>query len=214
MTGSGRAVPERVLPEGGGPDGAYPGGERSDAEFLARARSGDALAFRTLVERYESAVARVVVGMLGDSDEADDVGQETFIRFHAALTDFRGDASLVTYLQRIAMNLSLNALRRRRVHRLRLFSRDRSRTPLGEPPVEAYDAERTERIITVRRAVAQLGERQRTVVVLRMLVGLSTNQTASVMQLPRGTVMSRLARGMAELERLLGPYTKGGTTDA
>jgi len=193
-------------------ESALPTATDSDETLVARARLGDTLAFRLLVDRYQSIVASVVVGMLGPGHDADDVGQETFIRFHNALAQFRGDAALSTYLRRIAMNLSLNALKQRRRFSLRLVSRDESRTSLNEPQVEAYDAERTERIDVVRRAVAALGEKQRAVVVLRLLDGLSTNETAVILDLPAGTVMSRLARGMTELERLLAPYARG-TTD-
>lgn len=189
-------------------------GEHPDSELVVRARSGDAGAFRLLVERHQPIVASVVIGMLGRGADADDVGQETFIRFHAALGDFRGDASLATYLRRIAMNLSLNALKRRKRFHLRLISRDASVIPLAEPAVDPYDAERTERTAVVRKAVSELGEKQRAVVVLRLLEGLSTNETAEVLDIPPGTVMSRLARGMAELQRTLAPYVKGDTDDA
>jgi RNA polymerase sigma-70 factor, ECF subfamily len=178
----------------------------TDDVLLARARLGDAAAFRALVERYQSTVASVVIGMLGRGADADDVGQETFIRFHAALGDFRGDASLGSYLCRIAMNLSLNALKQRKRFALRFISRDASSTPLAEPEVAAHDLEIDERRDLVHRAVAQLGEKQRPVVILRMLHEFSTNETARMLHLPPGTVMSRLARGLAELERLLAPY--------
>jgi RNA polymerase sigma-70 factor (ECF subfamily) len=96
----------------------------SDADLIALARGGDDRAFAVLVERYEGAVAATVIGMLGRGDDADDVGQETFIRFHRALGNFRGESSLKTYLVHIAMNLSLNALKRRRRSLLRFVSRD------------------------------------------------------------------------------------------
>jgi RNA polymerase sigma-70 factor (ECF subfamily) len=178
----------------------------SDEALLNRARQGDAIAFRDLVERYEPVVATVVIGMLGPGDDADDVGQETFIRFHAALSRFRGDASLRTYLQTIAMNLSRNALKRRRRSALRLVSRDQVSTAAEEPAVDAYNPESTERISVVRRAIATLDDRQRSVVVLRLLVGLSTRETARMLRLPEGTVMSRLARGVAALHQRLAWY--------
>lgn len=181
-----------------------------DVELLGRARNGDTQAFRALVVRYEGVVAGVVVGMLGPGDDADDVGQETFIRFHRALAQFRGEASLATYLRQIAMNLSLNALKSRRRRSLQFVSRDQQDAPLDEPAELAYDTERTERILMVQDAVRQLGEKQRPVVVLRLLDGLSTKETAEVLRLPQGTVMSRLARGMAHLKRLLTPYAQGG----
>ncbi|NJD10000.1 MAG: RNA polymerase sigma factor [Gemmatimonadetes bacterium] len=186
----------------------------ADGELLAAARAGNDAAFRVLVERYQAVVAGVVIGMLGAGDEADDVGQEVFIRFHGALHRFRGDALLATYLRRIALNLSLNALKRRRRLRLRLISRDHATSPLAEPAVEPYDAERAERRVLVRRAVAQLSEKYRSVVVLRMLEGLSTNEAAAILDVPPGTVMSRLARGLAELERVLAPYVEGGLDGA
>src|SRR5690242_12920636 len=96
----------------------------TDAELIDRARSGDDRAFGVLVDRYERAVAATVIGMLGPGDDAEDVGQETFIRFHRALGSFRGDSSLKTYLVHIAMNLSLNALQRRRRSVLRFGSRN------------------------------------------------------------------------------------------
>lgn len=185
----------------------------TDSELLARTRAGEPQAFRLLVERYQSMVASVVIGMLGKCDEADDVGQETFIRLHAAVGQFRGDASLSTYVRRIAMNLSLNAIKRRRRLSQRFLSRDHASSPLPEPPVAAYDIEQAERIAMVRTAIAQLNDKQRAVVVLRVLDGLSTNETAAILECPPGTVMSRLARGMAELERLLAPYATGGTVD-
>jgi len=190
------------------------GGGDGERLLVTRARAGDAAAFRQLVERYQPIVASVVIGMLGAGDDAEDVGQETFIRFHAALAQFRGDASLSTYLRRIAMNLSLNALKRRNRSWLRFISRDASPKVLHEPPVDAYDAERAERIDVVRRAVAQMNATQRAVVVLRLLDGLSTNETAAILEVPPGTVMSRLSRGMAELKRLLAPYAKGDEHDA
>src|SRR5215207_4833149 len=108
----------------------------TDQELIGRARAGDERAFRLLVERFEPVVAATVTGMLGPGDDADDVGQETFIRFYRALGDFRGEASVKTYLRRIAVNLSLNALKRRRRFALRFLSRDRAREPLPEPAAE------------------------------------------------------------------------------
>ncbi len=195
------------------PNDAFPDSSDDDRLVVARARAGDATAFRLLVDKYQPVVASVVIGMLGRGDDAEDVGQETFIRFHSALSQYRGEAAVGTYLRRIAMNLSLNALKRRKRSWLRLISRDASPKTMIEPPVPAYDAERTERIDVVRQAVAQLGEKQRAVVVLRLLDGLSTNETAAILDLPPGTVMSRLSRGMAELERLLAPYARGHDDD-
>ena len=186
----------------------------SDAQLLARAREGDTHAFRGLVDRHESAVAATVIGMLGAGDDADDVGQETFIRFHRALASFHEESALRTYLVRIAMNLSLNALKQRKRRHWRFLSRDRdidvpvAIAPSSDVPLEEVE----ERRELVARAVQQLGEKHRAVVTLRLLQGLSVRETAQVLDVPEGTVLSRLARATEQLRATLGPYLKDGTT--
>jgi RNA polymerase sigma-70 factor (ECF subfamily) len=183
----------------------------SDADLLARARSGDDRAFAAIVERYEGAVAATVIGMLGVGDDADDIGQETFIRFYRSLDHFRGDSSLKTYLVHIAMNLSLNALRRRRRSVLRFISRDETPIESEEPSVGPdghVDAE--ELRLFVRHAVSKLNEKHRAVVVLRMFDDCSTRDTATILGVPEGTVLSRLSRAMKELEARLAPYVVSG----
>lgn len=183
----------------------------SDAELMALARAGDDRAFGALVERYEGAVAATAVGMLGSGDDADDVGQETFIRFHRSLDRFRGDSSLKTYLVHIAMNLSINALRSRRRSLLRFVSRDEHPIDLAEPrmgPDGEVDANELQSL--VRAAVVQLGEKHRSVVVLRLFQDYSTRETAQILGVPEGTVLSRLSRAMKELETKLAPYVRSG----
>ncbi len=185
--------------------------ELTDAELIARSRGGDEQAFRLIVERYQGVVAATVIGMLGKGDDADDVGQETFIRFHRALHDFREESTLKTYLVRIAMNLSLNALKRQKRSALRFISRDQTSMPLPEPVVEAaHDDEHEERVAVVRNAVDALGPRHKPVVLLRMIQKLSTRETADALGIPEGTVLSRLSRAMQELSKALAPYVRSG----
>jgi RNA polymerase sigma-70 factor (ECF subfamily) len=176
-----------------------------EAALLAAARRSDESAWRTLVDRHEGAVAAVVIGMLGPGDEADDVGQETFIRFFRSLGSFRGESSVKTWLQRIAINLSLNALKRRK-RGLRRFldldDADEATPQLQSSDIAAHDARTT--IEMVRAAVTRLPEKQRPVVVLRMIEGYSTRETADILGIPEGTVLSRLARAMDHLRQQLG----------
>ena len=178
----------------------------SDRELLDRARGGDDRAFRLLIERHEGRVASVVTAMLGPGDEAEDVGQETFIRFYRSLDRFRGEAALGTYLTRIAINLSRNALRRGRRQAARFESRDAPgfRTAESAAGTEEEVAGR-ERVGRVRRAVDRLDSKHRAVVVLRMIEGYSTKETAAILEIPEGTVLSRLSRAMRKLEADLGP---------
>lgn len=176
----------------------------TDEELLDHARAGDSRAFRFLVERYEGKVAATVIGMLGRGQEADDVGQETFIRFFKSMEQFRGDASLGTYLTRIAINQSLKALKKRQTWRKRFFSRDDDESDGPEPVCDGITViEDEERKALVHRSLERLNPEHRAVVVLRMLEGYSTRETAELLGVPEGTVMSRLSRGLGSLEKLL-----------
>lgn len=176
----------------------------TDRALIDRARAGDEAALRVLIERYEPQVAATVVGMLGPGDQADDVGQETFVRFYQSLDKFRGDAALGTYLTRIAINLSLNALERRKRQRWRFWSRDDEQAPPPEPSVDGRDEQAaSERAQAVQAALDQLKPAFRAVVVLRMIEGYSTKETAALLEIAEGTVLSRLARGMKQLATIL-----------
>ena len=186
----------------------------SDAQLLALARDGDGNAFRQIVDRYEPVVAATVIGMLGRGDDADDVGQETFVRFHRAIGAFREESALKTYLVRIAMNLSLNALKQRKRRGLRFLSRDSDRDiPVAIAPAPDVPLDETqERQDIVNRAVLQLREKHRAVVTLRLLQGLSVRETAQALDIPEGTVLSRLARATEQLRTALQPYIRDGRT--
>lgn len=171
----------------------------TDEELVDRARTGDERAFAAIVDRHEQRVAATVIGMLGPGDEADEVGQEVFIRLYRSLHRYRGDATLATYLTRIAVNLSLTALKKRK----RWFERF---TPFasGLEPAEPGEGvldrlERGQRTGRVRRALDALPPDQRAVVVLRWLDDLSTREAAEALGIPEGTVMSRLSRAMNRL---------------
>ncbi len=188
------------MPEGAEPSGAA----ATERELVDRARSGNEAACRALVEACEDSVAAVVIGMLGPGDDADDVGQETFIRFFRSLHRFRGDSSVRTYLQRIAMNLSINALRRRQRGVRRFFSLDDAGESHAALQVTAGSLhESGDARDQVHAALALLPAAQRSVVVLRMIEGHSTRETATLLGIAEGTVLSRLARGMERLRGIL-----------
>ncbi len=184
------------------------GSRLSDADLIRDAVDGDAMAFRRIVERYEPRVAATVIGMLGRSPEVEDVGQETFIRLHRALPSFRGDAALGTYITRIAINQSLKAIRKRQSWRARFFSRDDDEYDAVEPIVEDDPIADSERSRIVHEALQHLNPDHRAVVVLRMLEEYSTRETAELLGIAEGTVMSRLSRAMARLEKILGPIIR------
>jgi len=182
-------------------------GRDPDTELLARARKGDQTAFRELVDRYESIVAATVIGMLGRGPDAEEVGQETFIRFYRSLSRFRGDAKITTYLTRIAINLSLDTLRRRKRDESRFLSWNEKDTLPDELVVQGdQELDARERKEYVQRAIQSLDPKHRAVVVMRMINGYSTKETAALLGIPTGTVLSRLSRAQDKLKQLLAPY--------
>jgi RNA polymerase sigma-70 factor (ECF subfamily) len=177
-----------------------------DANLLTRAREGDEVAFKQLVERYESLVAATAIGMLGRGDDAEEVGQKTFIRFYRALRRFREDSRVGTYLTRIVINLCLDELRRRKRRRFQFWSWEERETLPDELMVhEEQELETKERRELVRRAIQSLDGKHRAVVVMRMLNGYSTKETAAILGIPLGTVLSRLARAQEKLKLILKP---------
>jgi RNA polymerase sigma-70 factor (ECF subfamily) len=176
-----------------------------DRELVTRAAGGDESAFRAIVERYEQVLARTITAMLGPGDDADDVGQETFVRFFGALRRFRGDARLGTYLTRIAVNLCCDTIERRRRRHGWLSIGGGDDYPDLPAPDEPTELERAERKESVRRAVESLDAKHQAVVVLRFLEERSTREVAEILGIPEGTVMSRLKRALEKLAVRLGP---------
>lgn len=174
----------------------------SDIELVERARQGDNAAFRLLVNRHEHQVRSIVIGMLGKTIEADDVAQEVFIRFYRSLGDFRGEAALSTYLSRIAINLSLNEIKRRdnRYMRLAFFHGDELKSERADTCV---DPERHDIRDAIQKALKELEPDFRIVIILRLVEGYSVRETAEMLQLPQGTVASRLARAQEKLRDIL-----------
>jgi len=175
----------------------------NEQELVRAAKNGDKNAFKELIKKYEHQVAATVIGMLGNCPEAEDVGQETFIRLYQSLDKFRGEASLGTYLTRIAINLSLNELKRRQQKRGRFFSR--ADEVVESIPDKNNQKQRKELKDIVHMGIRKLDPKYRTVVVLRLIDGYSTQETALILKLPVGTVLSRLARAQMKLKEILTP---------
>ena len=139
---------------------------RSDIELVQEVRNGRRQAFTALMRRYQERVYWVARRIVGSHDDADDIVQETFVKAYLALGEFRGDSSFFTWIYRIAVNLSLNALRKRQVlnylHESELLSRILSSS---EDPEK--DLENSETESALQRAVATLPEKQKAVFVMR-----------------------------------------------
>lgn len=184
------------------PDGDHAAIEK---QWIEQSRQGDMGAFRKLVEKHESQIYSTVLGMLAHEEDARDVTQQTFIRFFKSLANFRGDAQLSTYLTRIAINLALNELKRRsrKGSWMRLIRKD---DPIEQIQDHSQDPERFETQALVQQAIQMLSPEFRSVVVLRMIEGYSTQETADILELPMGTIGSRLNRAQKQLKTILSTW--------
>lgn len=171
----------------------------SDEILVNASRNGNSAAFKELVERYEGKVAGVIKSMLGDSIEVVDVGQEVFLRFYEALDKFKGESTVGTYLIRIAINLSLNEIKKRKRRRFFFMPME-----VGAKVKTQEDGTDVKEIIHYE--INQLDPDFKAVVTLRMIEGYSTEETAEILGIPIGTVLSRLSRAQKKLKVVLTKY--------
>ena len=177
-------------------------GDDAQAELLGRLRRREEQAFRELVVRHQGVVRAYAAGILGDPHEAEDAAQECFVRAYRRLDAFRGDAPLQTWLLRICRNHCLDRLRARPAVRLVELHED---IPEGASDTTASGAALLvdrERLVT---ALATLPDALQQAVVLRELRGFSYEEVAAALDVPVGTVRSRLSAARLQLQRSLGP---------
>ncbi len=181
-----------------------------DQALVERSKAGDMSAYEALVEKYRHRVWRLAMNSVRDQEEAWDVAQEAFIRAWQALGSFRGQSAFYTWLFRIVMNVAADKLRQRAA-RGRAFGTERvpeeemervTVDPDVGPDERAARIEERERI---DRALAALPEHHRTIIMLSDLEGLTYREIADVLDIPMGTVMSRLHNARKRLKQVLGP---------
>ena len=172
-----------------------------DAELVRAAVAGDKGAFGTLVLRYQDRLYNTLVRVLGSFEDARDVTQDAFVQAFVKLESFRGASKFYTWLYRIAMNLALSRRRRRKA----MVSIDQAKHDVGAEPEDSGPSpeERmidAQRVQIVQAALSQLGEQQRQILVLREMEDCSYETIAEILELPIGTVRSRLFRARLQLK--------------
>jgi RNA polymerase sigma-70 factor (ECF subfamily) len=173
-----------------------------DAPLLARLRAGDARAFEEMVIAYQHRVFGVALRMLGRRAEAEEIAQEAFLRAHRSVAGFRGDAKLSTWLYAITSRLCLNRLASADRRRMR-HDDDALARAADQSASATAEMERREREGAVHRAIAELADERRIVLVLCDLEGLSYEEIAQALEVPVGTVRSRLHRARMDLRERL-----------
>jgi RNA polymerase sigma-70 factor (ECF subfamily) len=179
-----------------------------DAGFVARARRGDPAAFAALFEKYREKIYRVAFGYLHDQEEALDIAQEAFIKAFRNLDGFEGKSGFYTWLTQIAINLAIDARRKRTRRKIvALEEYMESGEKLGgtteplSPERRLSEKETRERYF---EALEQLSEKHRTVFLLHTVEGMAYKEIAETLEISIGTVMSRLHYARKRLQELLG----------
>ena len=173
---------------------------QAEAALIEKARHGDRQAYGELIRQHYSGVVNVVYRLCGDAELAQDAAQEAFLRAWLRLPSFQPGTSLRNWLYRIAVNAALDVLRRSAKNAEASFDA----LPLPDPQAGPEDVLlQTERICAVQNAILALPEANRSVLVLREYGELSYQEIAVALDIPLGTVMSRLHTARAQLKQLL-----------
>ena len=165
-----------------------------------------------LVEKYQDRIYSAVLNYVYDREDAIDVTQEAFIKAYAKLKTFRAGSSFYTWIYRVAVNAAIDFLRKRKT-RYSVSLDDDKFTEIGFEPVStnsAYDPEKVvinvEQATVLRKAIATLPEKLRVAIVLYDVEGLSQEEVAEILDVPIGTVKSRVSRARADLRHKLSRY--------
>jgi RNA polymerase sigma-70 factor, ECF subfamily len=177
--------------------------DESDTSLVEKAKQGDRAAIDRLVAKHWPRLLNMVYHLVGHREDAEDLAQETFAKALQRLDSFQGRSQFFTWLYRIATNLAISQRRRRRVETVRPregLDLDQQRSGDAEvaPVNRLADAEQIDRL---RASIARLDPERRAVLVLRDVDGLDYEQIAEILQIPAGTVRSRLHRARLDVRQ-------------
>ncbi len=191
-----------------------------DRELVLAIQKGDAKAFRELFDRYNRRAYAVAFGVVKNQQDALDIVQEGFVKVHRHIANFQGTSSFYTWLYRIIMNLSIDHVRRAKKGRAVDYD-DRIRRDEEEVAGDGailptiLDANPRKTVLrkelsgAIQAALAELPEHHRAVILLREVEGLSYEEMARILEVPKGTIMSRLFHARRKMQESLGEYLQG-----
>ena len=183
---------------------------RDERQLVLRIQAGSREAFEELLDAYETRVYRLALRLTDSISDAEDVTQEIFLAVYKSLGNFRGNSALGTWIYRVAMNHCLEFRRKRRLDTLpldeeiALVSQDWRHDPV-------QSADKRELSAKVEAAINCLSPLHRDVIVLHELQGLTYQEVAAALDVPVGTVKSRLSNAFRRLRDLLGGYVHEGS---
>lgn len=178
---------------------------REEQQLVKRIQSGDRHAFEQLLDAYETRIYRLALRFTGNETDAEDLTQEIFLAVYHGLARFRGDSAPGTWIYRVAMNHCLEFRRKRRPEQVPLEEEIAlTSTDWRDDPIQSI--QQRELATRIEAALHRLSPAQRDVVVLHELQGLTYQEVATVLDVPIGTVKSRLANAFRRLRDLLGNY--------
>ena len=197
---------------------AYAGGvllEGTERDVIDRWRNGDKKAFEVLVKRHMTDAYLTALGFTGNSDDARDLSQDAFVKAFQARKQFDPQRPFYPWFYRILKNHCLNFLKRVRKRTEPLYHDDTLHNErfASERPTPLESLEKKERVRLVRTAIAELSIEHREVIILKNFRGLSYREIADELDMPIGTVMSRLYYARKLLKEIITEWEQNGMTD-
>lgn len=186
----------------------------SDHVLIEATKNGDEAAFAEIVRRYKNPITNYLYRFLNDYEEAVDLAQETFVRVYFAIDRYHTGYAFSTYIYRIATNLAISEIRKRKRRRILsltgLFQADKDDDSEFQPPDERAlpvdELIEDERSRVIIKAIAALPEKYRVPIILRDIEGRSYEEIAAIMELGLGTTKSRISRARGLLKEKLKNY--------
>ncbi|MBQ8299990.1 MAG: sigma-70 family RNA polymerase sigma factor [Clostridia bacterium] len=180
----------------------------SDEELVKKVKNGDVDAFEQIITKYEKKIFGLIYNMLRNENEVEDVAQEVFIKVYKNLDKFHGDSSLYTWIYKIATNLCLDQIKKRKEviyidEKLQLDDGEVDFQLPSDEKLQDEIYEQKELKQKLEKCIDKLPERQKTMIVLRDIKGLSYDEIAEILDLKLGTVKSQINRARLKLKELL-----------
>ena len=185
----------------------------SDHELLEAVKNGEEFAFDEIVKRYQKPITNYVFRILNDYEEAVDIAQESFVRVYFAIDRYNTEYAFSTYIYRIATNLAISEIRKRKRRKLFSFTgffqnngEESDFDAIDEKSLQDEDLIERERQLTIAKAIESLPEKYRLPIILRDVEERNYDEIAQILELGLGTTKSRISRGRSILRGKLTDY--------